>query len=75
MYCIYQVSKLMHGAKKTHIPTHKVGMEGSISLKFAFLLSDLAEFEDGSSQVSTLISEAASVRNISRMDPAWNPWL
>jgi transformation/transcription domain-associated protein len=38
-------------------------------------LHNLAEFEDGSSQVSTLISEAASVRNISRMDPAWNPWL
>jgi transformation/transcription domain-associated protein len=38
-------------------------------------LQNLAEFEDGSSQVSTLISEAGSVRNLCRMDPAWNPWL
>ena len=36
---------------------------------------DLAEYEDGSSKISTLISEAASIRNLCRMDPAWNPWL
>ena len=37
--------------------------------------SDLAEFEGGESKVTTLISAAADIENISRMDPAWNPWL
>lgn len=44
-------------------------------VRFRLSPIDLAEFEDGSSKVSTLISEAGSVKNISRMDPAWNPWL
>ncbi|CAI7996002.1 Transformation/transcription domain-associated protein [Geodia barretti] len=38
-------------------------------------LHNLAEFEDGSSKVSTFISEAGNIRNLCRMDPAWNPWL
>ena len=38
-------------------------------------LPDLAEFEDGSSKVSVLVSEAANIENICRMDPAWNPWM
>ena len=59
---------------KTYI-THKGVEGGCVTVVGLFHFSDLAEFEDGSSQVSTLISEAASLKNISRMDPAWNPWL
>ena len=36
--------------------------------------TDLAEYESGTSEVATLVSEAVSLRNLSRMDPAWNPW-
>ena len=36
---------------------------------------DLAEFEDGKSKVTLLVSEAVKVENICRMDPAWNPWM
>lgn len=39
------------------------------------LSPDLADFETGKSQVSTLISAASSLDNICRMDPGWNPWL
>ncbi|XP_019851030.1 PREDICTED: transformation/transcription domain-associated protein [Amphimedon queenslandica] len=38
-------------------------------------LFNLADFETGKSQVSTLISAASNLDNICRMDPAWNPWL
>jgi len=39
------------------------------------LFPDLAQFEGGESKVTTLISAAANLENICRMDPAWNPWI
>jgi len=41
---------------------------------FIFFL-DLADMEEGSSKVTVLVTEAANVENICRMDPAWNPWM
>ena len=42
---------------------------------FWFVSSDLADFEAGKSQVTTIISASSSLDNICRMDPVWNSWL
>ncbi|XP_064401908.1 transformation/transcription domain-associated protein-like isoform X2 [Halichondria panicea] len=38
-------------------------------------LHNVAELEGGESKVTTLIGAAASIDNVCRMDPSWNPWI